>query len=331
MGLQAGRLYIFVTSDRPDLYINIIGYCIKHFSVSKVVLLGIVKDRGQKSKNEKDLITVKDKIKEQLECLHISEYLYFDPKSKNWNKRSISLERYDQLRYLEISAQKIDVQCIIYDELDDVLCELIEENCIFDVSGVLKEYLIDVYIILLKKRVKNIYVFELRLPQRLYDERELIHNLSLDRGDYFYVPIAESQYTIGTIVKTESQERADQLKITATAKLINTLASEFARSALVIYAILVLFVVVWSTKFIIQDGWGQLEPWTFLLLVLFPYFINLIVMIFFKRDYSLRPSYLYEVVRNYRLKMLDKQGLINNPLPSLLVALLLSLVRSQIL
>ncbi|OLP19389.1 hypothetical protein BST81_06495 [Leptolyngbya sp. 'hensonii'] len=310
MSQQSKELYIFVTSDRPDLYINIIGYCIKHFNIAKIILLGIVKDRGQKSKNEKDLLVVKDRIKEQLECLQRSEYLYFNQQTKKWDKKEISLEKHEQLRYLEISEKRIDIQCIIYDHLDDELDNFINGDCIFDLSGVLKEYLIDVYILLLKKQVKDVYVFELRLPQRLYNERELIHNLFLDRGDYSYIPITASQYTAGTIVKTESQEKADQARIDATQKLLNILAGDFARNVLVIYAILFLFVVIWTTRLIIQDGWGKLEPWTFLLFVLLPYLINLVVMIFFKKEYSLKPSYLYEVMRNYRLKMLNKQWLI---------------------
>ncbi len=306
MNGQPKELYIFVTSDRPDLYINIIGYCIKHFNIVKVTLLGIVKDRGQKAKIEKDILDIKNRIKEQLDLLQRSEYLYFDLNTENWDKKRITIENHDKLRYLEISEQRIDFQCIIYDQLQDKLDDFLKQNCIFDVSGVLKEYLIDVYILLLKKQVKDIYVFELRLPERLYDERELIHNLSLDRSDYDYVPITESQYTIGTIVKTESQEKDDRAKIDAMKKLLNTLASNFARTVLIIYAVLVLFVIIWTTKFVIQGGWGQLEPWTFLLLVLFPYLINLVVMVFFKKEYSLQPKYLYDLVRINRLRMLER-------------------------
>ena len=301
-------LYIFVTSDRPDLYINIIGYCIKHYKIDKIIFLGIVKDRGQKAKNEKDISVIKERVKKQLEFLQKGEYSYFDLKAKTWEKKIIPIENHDKLRHLEIFEQKIDVQCIVYDEMSNELDKILARGkCLFDVSGVLKEYLIDVYVLLLMKNAKDIYVFELRLQKRSYDERELIHNLSLDRGDYYYVPITESKYTLGTMVKTKAQDELDQTQIHSIHKLLDQLSNDFAHTMLAVYAILVLLVIIWATVFVIKGGWGQLEPWTFLVLVLFPYAINIIVMIFFKKEYSLQPSYLYNLLKNTRLKALNSK------------------------
>jgi hypothetical protein len=278
--------------------------------------LGVVKDRGQHLKSEQTLESVKDRIKEQLECLQDSEYLYFDPKDKKWCRRSIVLEKSDQRRYLEIASKKIDFKSIIYDDLDHVLGDLVQEDSICDVSGILKEYLIDVYIILSRRKVENIKVFELRLPRRLYDERELIHNLSLDRGDYLYVSMTKSPYSRDIIVKYESQERVDRLQVLKVDKLVDIVASRFAQFILILYGVLALILFYFTVRSVMQGGWDKLEPWTFLLFAFFPYIISLAALIIFKKEFSLKPIYLYRVLKAYRLKTLRKQwnsGILRQP------------------
>ncbi|MCW5205070.1 hypothetical protein VU02_04005, partial [Desulfobulbus sp. N2] len=59
-------LYIFVTSDTPDLYINIIGYCIEHYPIKKIVFLRVLEDRGQKKSVEESLKRIKESVSQQL-------------------------------------------------------------------------------------------------------------------------------------------------------------------------------------------------------------------------------------------------------------------------
>lgn len=300
---NAVSLYIFVTSDTPDLYINIIGYCIEHYKLDKVVFLGIVEDRGQREKVRNSLNIIKDRVIEQLSLIQQGRYLYKNSKTGQWEEKSLEIESYDKIRYSKIAGQAIDVYVIVYESLQDELSGFLESNgCIFDVSGVLKTFLIDVYTLLLARCVEDIYVFELRLPRRTYDEQELIHNLSLDRRDYEYVNITQSRYTAGTVMKTRVKEEMDKVKIASVDSILMTVAERFARNVLIVYAVAVLGVLVWATVFVIQGNWDKLEPWTFVLLTLLPYLVNIIVLIFFKKEPSLHPSFLYDWLKNYKLK-----------------------------
>ncbi len=305
-------LYIFVTSDTPDLYINIIGYCVEHYKIIKVVFLGIVEDRGQRERIKNSLTTIKERVVQQLSLIQQGQYLYLDQKTRQWQQKPLEIENYDKLRYSKIAEQDIDVHVIIYETLDDELSGFLESSsCIFDTSGVLKTFLIDIYTLLLTKNIDDIYVFELRLPRRTYDEQELIHNLSFDRRDYEYVNITKSRYTTGTIIKTKIQEDTDKFKINSVNNLVEAIAERFARNALIVYALLVLALFVWATIFVIQGNWNELEPWTFLLLALLPYLINIIALIFFKKEPSLRPNLLYDWLKNYKLRSLNNQ--LNKP------------------
>jgi hypothetical protein len=299
-------LYIFVTSDTPDLYINIIGYCIEHYKIIKVVFLGIVEDRGQKERMKNSLSKIKERVGAQLSLIQQGQYLYRDQDTGKWQQKYLEIESYDKLRYSKIAEQDIDIHVIIYETLDEELSSFLRsQSCIFDASGVLKTFLIDVYTLLLTKNVEDIYVFELRLPRRTFDERELIHNLSFDSRDYEYVNVTKSRYTAGTIIKTKSQENMDRSKIDSVNNLLETIADRFARNVLIMYAAIVLAIFVWASIFVIQGHWNELEPWTFLILALLPYLINIIALVFFKKEPSLRPNLLYDWLRNYKLRSLN--------------------------
>src|SRR5215475_11025439 len=96
-------LYIFVTSDTPDLYINIIGYCIEHYKIAKVVFLGIVEDRGQRERVKDSLTTIKKRVVQQLSLIQQGQYLYRDQKTDQWQQKPLEIESYDKLRYSKIA------------------------------------------------------------------------------------------------------------------------------------------------------------------------------------------------------------------------------------
>lgn len=298
------NLYIFVTSDAPDLYINIVGYCIANYSIKRIIFLGIIEDKGHLEKSNSVLGMIKKRVKDQLALLQQGEYLYKDQKTYEWKQKKINLENYAKLRYAEIAQQEIEIHTILYDSLDDELTGFLQSgNCIFDVSGVLKGYLIDVYTLLRRKSMEDIYVFELRLSRRTHDEKELIHNLSLDNRDYEYVNITRNKFTKGTIVTT--LEEIDKRKHSSTNKFIENLASRFAINVLVFYAFLVMVVLFLIPKLIFRIGWDKVEPWTLVLLVLFPYLIDLALTIR-RKKFSLRPEHLYSWIKMSRLKKLTK-------------------------
>lgn len=160
---------------------------------------------------------------------------------------------------------------------------------------------------LLTQGFNDIFVFELRLPKRTFDERELIHNLSLDRRDYEYVNITRSRYTNGTIVKSKGQEEQDKALIIDSNKLIDTLAERFAKSTIILYGILVFSVFIWCILFILQGGWDQLEPLVFLILTLVPYLTSILLAVFSEKEFSLNPILLSKWLKEYRSKSLRKK------------------------
>jgi len=107
---QAKVLYIFVTSDSPDVYINTIGYCIEHHDISRVIFLGIVKDKGQRIGTEKYLKEVKDRVLKQLSLLQEGKYLYKDQETKQWKEKSVDIQPHDRTRYAKIVTSNLSVE-----------------------------------------------------------------------------------------------------------------------------------------------------------------------------------------------------------------------------
>ena len=84
---QSRDLYIFVTSDVPDVYINTIGYCVEHYDIAHIVLLGIVNDRGQRAGTESYLKEVKGRVLSQLSLLQEGKFLYKEQNTRQWKKK----------------------------------------------------------------------------------------------------------------------------------------------------------------------------------------------------------------------------------------------------
>ncbi|MCI5210060.1 MAG: hypothetical protein D3910_14965 [Candidatus Electrothrix sp. ATG2] len=299
-------LYIFVTSDTPDLYINIIGYCIEHYPIKKIVFLGLLEDRGQKKSVEESLKRTKERVSQQLDLLQEGKYLYKDQNTRQWQQKSIVIEKHHKIRYARIAQQSIDIHAAIYETLgDDLTTFLASSGCIFDVSGVHKDLLIDVNTLLLQKDMFDIYVFKLMRPFRTYDEQELIHNLYIDKKDYEYVNVNKSRYTEGTIVKSKIEEDKDKQLLASVESFIKRLADQFARNTLTIYLLIFIAIFTWTMRFSTQQGgWDKLEPWTFLLIILLPYLISLVTQIFFNKELSIKPSVLQRWLRDYKVKSL---------------------------
>jgi hypothetical protein len=285
-------LYIFATSEIPDLYINIIGYCIEHYDIETVVLLSILGDPIHKARNENFLSNVKYRIDKQLSLLQDGKHLYLDQDTKEWEEKSIDIEDYEKRIYGKIADKEIKVQVVIHDELDNEIDRFLRKgSCLFDVSGVLKRHLTDVFVLLRLKGVNELMVFELK--RRTFDERELIHNLSLDRGEYEYVNIFEDKYTQGLVVKSPGQ----------TLQLLEDYANNFAVFALVIYGIITTIIVFAAVYIVINGGWDILEPGAWLIGISW-YTMSVVVVALFKKELSLNPFQLYIAVKEYKIRKL---------------------------
>lgn len=300
-------LYIFITSDTPDLYINIIGHCIKRYNVTKVVLLGIEEDHGHEESTQIFLEGIKTRVKNQLEFIQKGQYHYKDQDTKIWQEKPLKIESHHASRYVNIAKQHIETYVIIYDKLDTELSNFVNSNnSIFDVSGVSKTYLIDVYTLLQIKDVEDIYVFQLKLPSRTYNEKELIHNLSFKRG-YDYINVTtDSPYTRDAIIKAKHKEYLDKKSTISTNLIIEAIAKQFARNVVIVYIVTCIFIFIWTTIFVAQGNWNKLEPW----LSLFPflaYIVTIIASFRSNKELSWMPNFLYKRLRNYREMALKKQ------------------------
>lgn len=298
---QPKKLYIFVTSDRPDVYINIIGYCIEHYVITKVVFLGIVEDKGHRDGTKYFLNAVKERVKNQIDHLTKGYYLYQDQKTKKWEKKDLNIENHHKLRYAKLINQDIDTHVIVYNELDEEISNFLNSSeCVFDVSGVSKTYLIDIYTLLLSKNINDIYFFELKKSPRTFDDQELIHNLSYDRRDYEYVNLSRSRYTDGTTIRTKVQEKEYINSI----KLIEDISNSFAKTTLTFYAIISIIFLSICVILTIQGHWGNIEPLLSLTLVV-PYILDIVLSIF-KKEFSLKPHHLYSFLKERKLNSLKK-------------------------
>jgi len=307
------KLFIFTTSDVPDVYINTIGYSIEHFpKVEKIFLLNIVKDRGLLPRTREYLNQIKSNIARQLSLLQAGKYLYKDQDTRQWQEKEIEIEEFDRRRYALFASHEIDTRVIFYDELDSEISAFIkgsEGNCVFDVSAVLKGYLIDVFVLLVELGSNNIHVFELKRTKRTYDEQELIHNLASDKGDYEYVNLTKSVYTSGKVIQNRAQvEKQNQLeeKLNAT---IEFWSNTFARWVMGIYLFVVVISFVSLVVIVIRGNWNNYEPWITILFgtPLITYVISIIAQLVFSKKISLEPSNIYDWLKEYKRKQVIRK------------------------
>lgn len=195
-------LYIFATSDIPDPYINVIIHCISVYkNLSQVTLIGITGDPGKIKKEKSKLEKLKENILSQIDSLQDGKYL--KKNDKQWDKIDIKIDSIDRQRYSEIKSLSIEIKPITYDDLEQEIANFIKNSDsilhIFDVTTVLKSYLIDIYNILRFKNISTIYSFELYSDRRTYDHKELIHNLTYKKT-YNFVCLSESRFTKDKVI-----------------------------------------------------------------------------------------------------------------------------------
>jgi hypothetical protein len=289
MVISGNTLCIFVTSDRPDVYVNTIGHCIDHYRVDRILFLSVVRDRGRREITMDFLKTVRDRVKSQLDALSEGQYLCRDEKDRKWRKKNIQLDSGDRRRYSRMAECRIDTELIFYDGLETRLADLAAGACIFDVTAVLKQFLIDIYGILSSRGAREIRVFELKGAERSFDEKELIHNLSLDDGGYEYVNLTDSRYTasLTTLTKEAVQELGVQME---------TIASR-AATRLAVWWMLVLALVSSASTVLVfavirQVGWDRIEPFT-LVMVPLQYAAACILVSIGKEQIPFRPRALF--------------------------------------
>jgi len=183
-------LYIFATSDRPDAYINAIAYSVEHLNVGSIYLIVISEHDYPEEEQEAQVMAtgVLANILLQLQALKDGKYMTFS-KAHGQNVAS-ELENKEGIqfysKYLEIINKSGTTGVVVpHSTLGTVLKNYIDNgNCLFDVSALKKNLLVDVVTILLSYNFSEVYSFELQ-KKPSFGQKDLYHNLKRDNSFAF--------------------------------------------------------------------------------------------------------------------------------------------------
>jgi hypothetical protein len=189
-------LYIFATSERPDPYINVLAYTIAHLQISSIFVIVISEhDYAEEAREDKVLAsTVVANISEQLRALAGGQYLEFS--NEQHKRRVVPLEGASGVgiyqRCLETMNQSGTTGIVIpLASLDNSLRKFVAKGkCIFDVSALKKNLLVDVVATLLSIGYSDVYSFEL-VKKPTYSQLDLYHNLKHNE-DFLFRNLATS-------------------------------------------------------------------------------------------------------------------------------------------
>jgi hypothetical protein len=198
---------IFVSrNEKPDLYVNILSFCIAKFGkdiVERAYLLKIIDHPVERKKESKKLKDLKQNITSQINALVEGKYLNWDWKSNKFAdiKESVKIDIEEDRKYLYESFQEVlnkeglDTLTILNDEIESQLLNIIKADdvdFIFDVTGVITRHLIKVSLVLLANQ-KGIFAFEMH-KRLAHNQEDLIHNL--DSKDYDYIRLNVQDYDV---------------------------------------------------------------------------------------------------------------------------------------
>lgn len=202
-------LYIFVTSERPDQYLNSIVYCLLKKSICKVKLLYIKGFSGEtglvNDPNISISLAVSRKVQSLLEDLSMGNYKFHvgERAGDSINLQNVYSEKkliHIQFMYKQCLDKKVkwDNDDINYLDLRRELVSINkkEPNAIFDVTAVKKSLLGDIMSCSIIEGIHNLYTFDLKIKPN-YDEPwiMLFHELETDNSKsnfYQYINIVDT-------------------------------------------------------------------------------------------------------------------------------------------
>jgi hypothetical protein len=319
--MKQTKLYIFTTSDIPDPYVNVIGHCVANYTdIDQVILIGITEDRGKVNLEEDKINKLKNNIANQLNSLSNGKYL--KKKGKDWEEIDIDIEPVQCETYGRLKNLFFNIKVLIYQDLEKEILGLLNTGNsvehLFDVTAVLKSYLVDIYTILRFQNISTIYSFEL-FNERFYNQKDLIHNLTYKKT-YDFPCLAETSYTRDRIVVNEASiiSESDFNRLQSDVKMLesnrdrleNTVATEFARFCSFVYFLIWFPVFVWICWSVAQpEGWERVEPLSFVI-TLGWFLLNYLLQSLFTGKFpSLDPRELFQASKTWRKKNLEKSRL----------------------
>jgi hypothetical protein len=184
---RALRFYIFVTSDRPDPYVNVLVYALRSHPISEVHFVAIKEHNYSNEEMVDRLGGIAASVQTRLE--ELSQGRYGEAVSSHIDAGWIRTYEECVEKLERIPVTKLVISWV---ELDSKLAKFISNGqSMFDVTTLKKNLLVDVVVLLLSRGCVDVYSFELMsAPQ--YNEHGLIHMLS--PSDYTYRVLAESRH-----------------------------------------------------------------------------------------------------------------------------------------
>lgn len=189
------ELYIFATSDNPNPYINAIAYSIEHLNVGSIYVI-VISEHDYPAEEQKAQLMATDvttNINLQLKVLQEGRYMIFGRQPED--NRVVELENKQGFEIYSNCLRVINKSgstgiAISHSTLEVTLRNYIKSgNCLFDVSALKKNLLVDVVSILLSYGFSGVYSFELK-RKPYHNQQDLYHNLKTN--EYVFRNLAVS-------------------------------------------------------------------------------------------------------------------------------------------
>jgi hypothetical protein len=202
---ESKSIYLFVTSQRPDPYVNAIAHCVLHASVERVVFIHVRGTPGAADEIDLSAVALRN-VQIQMDLLANGQYRYFDGESSG---KTVNLgdvygpQELSELKdlYLRCLQQNVNWshRQIAYSALRYELSRMKSEapNSLFDVTSVSKSLLGDIIAAAILEDIDAFYTFDLRIKPN-FDEpwRMLIHEArgasALQDRRYAYVNMVDT-------------------------------------------------------------------------------------------------------------------------------------------
>jgi hypothetical protein len=181
------ELYIFVTAQRADPYVNVLTYLLRNRTVSAIHYVALIEHGYTTEQMEARLIDIEAGVGILLGQL--AEGRYGDREidlALDW----VSVYRECKTELNSISVERLPIS---WDDLDNALREFLSDGPVmFDVTTLKKNLLVDVVALLLSRGWTDIRTFELVTShQPKFDEQGLIHALG---NRFSYRNLADSKH-----------------------------------------------------------------------------------------------------------------------------------------
>jgi len=221
-------LYLFVTSARPDQYVNAVTHCVTTMTIDQVVFIHVSAVQGAAAGEEADMSAVVNRnVTILLDHLANGQYRYF---GGDRDGSVIDLaQHYGPEDF--VSLKKLYQSClnrkvnwshrqVAYSSLRRELSRIrsTEPQSLYDVTAVSKSLLGDIVALSILGGIRDLYTFDLRI-QPTFDEpwRMLLHDLA----DAASIP---AKYVYVNIVDTPAFREASRSILIRTPPLVISLS-----------------------------------------------------------------------------------------------------------